>query len=204
MFATSQGRLGELVEESVRLAGQQDNRSAWRAGAAFALIEAGREDEARELALAEDFQSVPWDLSWSAAMLLWADVCSRLRVPDRAGELYELLAPFSGQLMVAAAHVVGSFPWALGRLATTLERYEQAESHFIAAAEIEQRFGAPVLLARTHAGWARVLIARGRPEDLDRAQHMLEQAEETAARLGADGIAREVAECRAALAGVGG
>ena len=199
-----QGRLGELVEESVGLADQQENRSAWRAGAAVALIEAGREDEARELALAEDFQSVPWDLSWSAAMLLWADACSRLRVLDRAGELYELLAPFSGQLVVAAAHVLGSFSWALGRLATTLERYEQAEGHFAAAAEIEERFGAPLLLARTQVGWARALIACGRPEDLDRAQTMLQQAQDTATRLGAEGTTREVAECRAALAAVSG
>jgi len=198
----AQGRLGELVEESVALADQRDNRSGWRAGAALALIEAGREDEARELALAEDFQSVPWDLVWSTAMLLWADACSRLRAVDRAGELYELLAPFSGHLVVAAAHVLGSFSWALGRLAATLERYEQAEEHFAAAAEIEERFGAPLLLARTHAAWAQALIARGRPEDLDRAQPMLEQAEETAKRLGAGGITREVAECRGALAAI--
>jgi hypothetical protein len=82
---------------------------------------------------------------------------------------------------------------------TTRERYEQAEGHFAAAAEIEGRFGAPLFLARPHAGWARALIARGRPED-DHAQQMLEQAEETARRLGGQLVAREVAECRAALA----
>ena len=52
--------------------------------------------------------------------------------------------------------------------------------------------------------WARTLIARGRPEDLDRALHMLEQAEETAVRLGGGLVTREVAECRAALAAIGG
>ena len=97
----------------------------------------------------------------------------------------------------------GTFAWALGTLAATLERYEQAEGHFTAAAEIEERLGAPLFLARTHAAWARALIARGRPEDLDRAQHMLEQADDSAARLGAEGITREVAQCRAALAGIG-
>ena len=137
------------------------------------------------------------------AMFLWADVCSRLRLADRAGELYELLAPFPGQLAsVGGACVFGSIAWALGTLATTLERYEQAEGHFAAAAEIEERLGAPLFLARTHAGWARALIARGRPEDLDRAQHMLEQAEETAERLGGGLVTREVAECRAALAAI--
>jgi hypothetical protein len=80
----------------------------------------------------------------------------------------------------------------------------QAEIHFAVAAEIEERLGAPLLLARTRASWARALIARGRPEDLDRAQQMLEQAEETAERLGGGLVAREVADCRAALAAISG
>jgi len=51
---------------------------------------------------------------------------------------------------------------------------------------------------------ARVSLAQqARPEDLDRAQQMLEQADDSAARLGAEGITREVAQCRAALAGIG-
>ena len=128
-------------------------------------------------------------------------VCSGLRMVDRAGDLYELLTPFSGQLAGNAATVFGSFSWALGTLASTLERYEQAEGHFAAAAEIEERIGAPLLLARTRADWARALIDQGGSEDLDRAQRMLEQAQDTASRLGAEGIVREVAECRAVLAG---
>lgn len=78
---------------------------------------------------------------------------------------------------------------------------EQAERHFAAATEID-RLGAPLLLARTRAGWARALIARGRPEDLDRSGLKLEQAEDTAGRLGVQWIAREVTECRAARAGI--
>jgi len=199
-----QGRLGEVIEPAVQFAGEQDSLPAWRAGAAVALIDSGREDQARELALAEDFQSVRWDDTWSIAMVVWAEVCSRLRVLDRAGELYELLAPFSSQLASAnGVTVSGSIAWALGTLAATQERYEQAERHFAAAAEIETRLGAPRFLARTHGGWAQALIARGRPEDLERAQTMLEKAEDTAARLGAGGITREIAECRAALAATG-
>jgi tetratricopeptide (TPR) repeat protein len=198
-----QGRYGELVEQIVQIAGEQDGLPGLRAGAALALIESGREDEARELLLAEDFQSVPWDQAWSVAMFSWADACSRLRVVDRAGELYELLEPYAGQLVVVTL-VFGSIDWALGTLATTRERYEEAEGHFAAAAEIETRLGAPLFLARTHASWARALIARGRPEDLDRAQPMLEKAQDTAGRLGAEGITREIAECRAALAATSG
>ena len=198
-----QGRVAELAEQVTQFAGETGSLSAWRASAAIALIESGRCDEARALVIAEDLRAVPLDLTWSVGMFHWSDACCRLGVLDRAGELYDLLAPFSGQIPSGGGVIPqGSIDWSLGRLATTLERYELAESHFMAAAEIEKRLGAPLSLARTHAGWARTLIARGRPEDLERAQHMLEQAEDTAGRLGAEGTTREVEECRAALAAI--
>jgi class 3 adenylate cyclase len=195
-----QGRTDELVEQLVQLAAEPDSLAGWRAFAAVALIEAGRTEEARALAVAEDFQSVPWDFLWSL-LFVWADACSRLGLADRAGELYELLKPFPGGF-AGAGLVFGPIDWALGALATTLEHYEQAEGHFAAAAEADELFGAPLLLARTRVGWARALTARGRPEDLERAQHMLEQAEETAERLGGGLCVREAAECRASLAAV--
>jgi hypothetical protein len=46
------------------------------------------------------------------------------------------------------------------------------------------------------------VIARGRPEELERQRHMLGQAEETGARLGGGLVSREVAECRTALAAI--
>ena len=197
-----QGRYGELVEQIVQLARESAGLAWFRSAAALALIESGREDEARELALAEDFRSLPWDIIWSQSIVAWADACRRLCLTDRAGELYELLTPFSGQLAISGAGVYGSIDWALGALATTLERYEQATAHFAAAAEIEERLGAPLFLARTRAGWARALIARGHPEELEHAQTMLEQSEDTAEHLGAGLVAREVGECCAALAAI--
>jgi class 3 adenylate cyclase/tetratricopeptide (TPR) repeat protein len=200
-----QGRLAELVEQIVKFAGEQDSLPTWRAGAVLALIDSGRLDEARERALTEDFQSVRWDDTWAIAMFHWADACSRLGVLDQAAELYELLKPFSGQLASAAGlAVAGSTDWALGTLAATLERRDEAVAHYAAAVEIETRLGAPLLLARTHVGWARALIDRGQPRDLEEARPMLDRAEDTAAEVGAEGITRDVVECRAALATVGG
>ncbi len=195
-----QGRLGELVEGLVRLAGKPNSLAVLRADAALALVVSDHADEARELALAENFHSVPRDVMRQLTMFIWADVCARLALVDRAGELYELLEPLSGGLVSTANTLSGSVDCALGRLATTLERYEQAEHHFAAATEIEEGLGTPLFLARTHIGWARTLIARGRPEDLDRVQSMLTQAENVAERLAADGIAREAGECRTAIA----
>jgi len=193
----SQGRVGELVEQIVQLAGEPDSLAVWRAVATLALIESGRAGEACELALAEDFQSVRWDQTWSVAIFLWADACSRLGLAERAGELSKLLAPFSGQLAAIGVVVFGSIDWALGALATARARYEEAEGHFSAAAEIEARLGAPLLLARTHVGWARALVAGGRATDLGRAKLMLDKAEEIAGPLGAGGIMREIADLQA-------
>jgi hypothetical protein len=197
-----QGRLAEMVEASVRLADAQDGRLAWRASATLALAETGHEDQARERALTENLQRVPLGPFWLIAMFLRAHACSRLRLPEHASEVYELLRPFPGQLVTGGPVVYGSIDATLGVLATTVERYKEADEHFAAAARIEDRFGAPLFLARTHAGWARALIARGRPEDVDRAPHLLEQAEEIAAPIGAGLVTREVAESRAELAAV--
>jgi hypothetical protein len=195
-----QGRAGELAEQSERLARRPGSHWLYRAAGALVLLESGRENEALELALAEDLRDAPWDWHWSWTMFIWADVCCRLGLVDRARELYELLVPFSRQLAGSGDSAWGSIASALGVLATTLQRYELAEGHFRAAAVIEDRFGAPLLLARTRAGWARALIARGRHEDLPRAEHMLEQANQIATRLGGALVTREVAGCRADLA----
>ena len=199
-----QGRLHELVELMLEQARKPDSLASWRAAAAVALIASDRPDEARELILAADFQGARRDETWSIAMLNWAEACSDLRLRDRAGELFELLEPFSGQFVAGGTLVSGSVDSALGRLAATLERYEQAEAHFSMAARIEERLGAPLFLARTRVAWAGALIARGRPEDLQRAEAMLADAEETAGRLGAEGITQEVAACRTALAAITG
>jgi len=199
-----QGRTGELVEQLARRARRPNSVSILRAWAALALIESDRENEARELATAEDFQSAHWDWMWLLTIFLWADVCSRLGLGARAEELYELLSPFAAVFAVSGSLVAGSVAWALGALATTLGRHEQVDGHFAAAAEIEESFGAPLFLARTHVGWARALIARGRVEDLERAQHMLEQAEEVAGRLGGGLVTREAEECRTELVAMSG
>lgn len=198
-----QGRSGELVEQVTQFAGGPDSIPAWRAAAATALLDSGRDSEARELALAEDFDSVPWDPLWSVTMFGWADACSRLGLGNRSSELYGLMAPYSRHLAVSGSLAYGSIGWALGRLATTMERYEQAEAHFAAAAELEERLGAPVFLARTRASWARALIGHGRPADLARAGSLLDQAAQLAVRHGAEGVTHEVAVCRAALADAG-
>ncbi len=191
-----QGRTSELVEQSVRLARRPGSHWLYRAAGALALVESGRDAEALELAGSEDLWASPWDWHWLWAMFIWAHVCCRLDLADRQRELYGLLTPFSRQLAGSGSSAWGSVAWALGTIANALGRFEDAEAHFRSAAEIEEGIGAPLLLGRTHVGWARAIIARGNPDDLPRAMRMLDDAEATAARLGGALVVREVAESR--------
>ena len=197
-----QGRCGELLEQMVQLADQPDGVAAWRAYAALTVVEVGRVEEARARALAEDLRAVPWDWIWPLVIFAWSEVCARLGLRDRCEELYELVAPYAGQMAICGSVIMGSFDWALGTLALALERYDQAEVHFTAGAELEERLGAPLFLARSRVGRARALIARGQLEDLKRAEQMLEQAEEAAERLSGGLVTREAAECRVSLAAI--
>ncbi len=200
-----EGRAGELTDQVIAVAGDGQNLSGWRAGAAaLTLIQGERAEEARELALAEDFGAIAHDEAWSLVMMLWADACSLLGAAAPAEAILDLLQPFSGQLAVSGAHVYGSIDFAIGALAATLERFDVAERHFAAAAELEARLEAPLLLGRTHARWAKSLIDSGRSEELGRAEAMLERADRAARAASAGGIAREVAESRRQLVTIAG
>ena len=80
-----QGRLAELVEPAVQLTRRADTVAGHRPGAALALIAAGRLDQAREMALAEDLWGISLEQAWSTAMVLWAMVCSRLGIVRTRG-----------------------------------------------------------------------------------------------------------------------
>jgi class 3 adenylate cyclase/tetratricopeptide (TPR) repeat protein len=194
-----QGRSGELLDELLGWAAKPNTLTVSRAAAAMALVQNAREDEARERLHRADFEGGRSDETWLMALLQWADVCSRLHDVRRADELYALLTPFSGQFVAGGTIASGPSDLALAMLAAILGRSETAEHHFAAAADITERLGAPLFLARIYISWARALTACGRRDEFARAQHMLELAENTAGRLGAAGITREVAECRAAM-----
>ena len=67
----------------------------------------------------------------------------------------------------------GSADRYLGMLATLLGDWERAESHFRAALAFDTRLGARTWLAHTAYEYARMLLARGAPEDRANAQAQL-------------------------------
>jgi len=110
-------------------------------------------------------------------MSLLAETSALLRDSDSAAVLYRLLIPWAA---LSAADwpegIRGSVSRYLGILATTTERCEDAELHFEAALAMNARTGALPWLAQTQEDYARMLVARGRPDDRERARELLDAA----------------------------
>jgi hypothetical protein len=106
--------------------------------------------------------------------------------------LYQRLAPWHDQIAIHGARVNGSVALYLGLLATTLDRYDDADAHFAEAHAMHERIGAPYWLAVTRVDWAKMLLRRNRTGDDNRARAMLEQALATAREYGFGGIERQV------------
>jgi tetratricopeptide (TPR) repeat protein len=86
---------------------------AYRAALAVILARLGRSDEAQQLLrdyLAEGVESLPHDIVYQLCLAMAVEASALLNEPHWAGELYDALAPFSGQLIVniQCAHCHGA------------------------------------------------------------------------------------------------
>jgi len=117
-------------------------------------------------------------------MTLLADACAALGDVPRAVRLYELLVPYRELHAVGQPEIsLGAIARALGKLAATAGRYEQATRHFEAAIQLNQQSGARPWTAHARHDYARTLAARG---DRQQAHQQLAQALATYRELGMD------------------
>jgi hypothetical protein len=146
------GRLAELVRLLAAGLRATPDLPAYQASFALAALEAGQLDEARAaLAAAASSGFVSPDLVWLVTMSMWAEVAARLDETSAAARLYDLLLPWSEQVIFSGAGIHGPVAHYLGLLAAALGRPEQAAAHFRAAADLSERAGTPLLQARTRA-----------------------------------------------------
>jgi len=169
---------------------------------AMLACELQQEDEARRLLstlAAENFKAVPVNNLWLSTIANYAVVAARLTNADTSDQLYGILAPYARQLPVALLVPSGCVAYHLGMLASVLGRGNTAEDHFVHAAEIHTRIGAPVWLARTRLERARMLLTCPHVRHPDRARELLGQAVGTARELGLGNVERRanalVREC---------
>jgi DNA-binding SARP family transcriptional activator len=157
-----QGRIGELEQAARAMVDSNPARPTWRAALASLLVETDRADEAigqLDTIAARGFQDIPQDGDWLTAMTLLSDCCSDLADRDRAGQLYELLIPFSEVNIVVGLGAIcfGSAGRFLGRLAAAMGRDEEATAHFEKALRANASLKSPLWLAHTQIDYAQAL-----------------------------------------------
>lgn len=148
----------------------------------------GRTDEAaalvREITV-HDLSDWHVDEQWFVSVCLLAETCALADDASAAPGLYELVLRYSGQNAVAVPELaLDSSDRTLGLLATALERFEDAERHFLGAVAMNERMGARPWVAHTQLEHARMLLRRDADGDGRRAAELLARAQATYRELG--------------------
>jgi hypothetical protein len=165
------------------------------------LCEVGRVAEAREKLAVEaglgfDY---PYDRTWVSAMVNVADAAATTGDAGAATVALERVAPFAGQIIsLGGVRTLGAVARSLGRAATLLGEYDQAEQWFTSAHDMHRRLQAPYWAARgelDHADLCRVRRGEG---DVERARELATSAAATAAEYGCAALSRRAANVLAA------
>lgn len=145
--------------------------------------------------LPADLAAIPRDWVWLSTMYLLAEVVAALEDRPRAAAVYQLLAPHARLHAVEAGASAynGAVPHALGLLAATLGRLEEAADHLTRAGSMHARVGAPPWRAHSDGELARVLLTRGQRGDEETASRVLARARATAADLNMPVLAERLA-----------
>jgi tetratricopeptide (TPR) repeat protein len=191
-----QGRLAELQPLIAQVVADNPGIPAFRAVLALACCEGDLDDEARRILAHETssaFSELPPDVTWLPGLAIYAEVAAHLQ-DGAAGEvLYDLLAPWAGQVVYSGISAWGSVDHHLGAVAAVIGRYGEAEEHLRQAAELNVALRAPIWVARTELATARLLLDRDGLQDRERGRALLERATAAAQRLGSATLARRAA-----------
>jgi len=200
-LARARGRLEAIEQELGASIGEYPARPMLRC--MLSSLHAGlrREQQARnvfEQLAADDFAALPLTNEWLFSLGFLAEVAAFLGEVDGAAKIYELLLPYAARNASTADYIAtGSVSRPLGILASTLERWQEAEHHFKDAVEMNERMGARPWLAQTQEDYGRMLLERNGRGDRMCAQRLIVAALATYRELGMDSSAargRELAQ----------
>lgn len=193
----AQGRLEELEAVTAEFAENFPAMPGWRAGLTRIFLDERRDDELRrefERLAQDDFGQLPRDNIWISSLWLLTECCAYLGDAARAEVLLELLRPFSGRNAGTAVAAFGPVDRALGLLAATTSRLDEALEWFESGRQTAGRMGARVMLAQLLVDEAQVRLRRGQEGDADAAAELLETARREAVELELGGILRQLSE----------
>ena len=195
MLRFEQGRLDDVEHEVRDLAERLDALPGLWGLLALVHCEGGRPEHARAAfaPIASHGYALPEDVVWLGVSQVAAEVFHHL--DDRAGAavLLDRLRPYPGMISVVAGIPFGFTSYSLGLLELTLGRFDSAISHLAEAAALQERTAAPAHLGRTQVAWARALLARRTPGDVEQAQSLVTAALAVARERGLVSVERRAA-----------
>ena len=195
MLRFEQGRLDEMEAEVTAIVERIVVVPGVSAMAALLHCEAGRRERAREAfapIVARGYE-LPEDVVFLGLAQMAAEVVHQLDDRIGAAVLLDRLAPYSELFSNVAGITTGCTAHFLGLLESTLGRIDAAVSHFSAAAARYEHVGAPAQLGRTLVAWARALLSRRSPGDVEQARTLLTAAVTTAREFGFVAVERRAA-----------
>jgi hypothetical protein len=178
------------MEPLVRGAREQFSRiSVWRAGFLRVLSQTGKLDEARaelDVWLREGLPDPLADSNGVITLVLLGELCWELSASEAAHEIVKRLESYAGENAAPAFGAVcfGSVDQALGWLALTLGRADEALDRMRSAERASERQGARPALAHVRLGIAHALRKRGAPGDVAAAREVAGSAAALAESLG--------------------
>ena len=149
------------------------------------LVETGETDTAlREVdrLAKKQFDEIPRNLLWLPNVAMLAELSATLKHHHAANDLYNLLLPYADWNVSGGGNVIsyGAVAYYLGKLSTTLERWDEAARHFHTAIKVNERMNARPFIAWSHFEIGRLLMSEATVGREDRAARHLEQAAEIA------------------------
>jgi tetratricopeptide (TPR) repeat protein len=177
-ISARRGTLGDIAPLIAQTVSENPGIPALLGTLARAYVQGANMRGARSLL--EDFARSgfdhPLDLLWLVGMVGWAEVAVACQDPRYAQPIFDLLAPWAGQLSFIDLSTDGPVCLYLGGLSTVLGRYQEAEAYFAQSAEFCERVGAASFAAQTDLWWGRMLAERNAPGDIERASQLLSRA----------------------------
>lgn len=193
MIRFDQGRLGEIEQILEQQVLDNPGIPAFRAALALAQCDVGRfGDAAHQLqrAAVDRFEDLPYDQVWLLCVGIWASVAELVHDEHAATAIYELMRPWSGQVLTTGAHMFGACDHWLGALATVTGDFDAAEEHLTSARALHARLQAPVWSLRTQLARSVLLERRGHTAEPEEARLLAYEVHTMATRLRCDGLAR--------------
>lgn len=185
----AQDRLAEVAGPLEQILGEEPGLQVIRAGLAYTWCELGREDDARALVDLLDVSPCGAPQFWSTALMLWAEACHLLGLPEPAARLAPVLGRWREQVASTGATTEGAIAYGLGLALAALGRVDEADAAYGLALTVNRRLRAPLLIARTQVARAD-LLAEAEP---GRARVLAADARTAAERFGFALVGRRAA-----------